>query len=269
MPFDLRTVEDDFLEAIYRISQEEFHEALPLLARVVSFDPANASAYELWVACHLNLGRMERVIELADAGIVRGLPPAPLRVHKASALLALERYDESLETAQAALAEDKNLPNAVALIASAEAGRGNEDEALRIYQDAVRKWPGDEELYSLFLRLASNLRRTAVVREAAREYLRRFEPHPAVLEMLGHACASEGDFRRADRAFRDAARLAPDMAELHVNVVLLALRTGDENAFTSYLDRLARTNPEMVREVLEQARAIAARAGEAGAETES
>jgi len=106
------------------------------------------------------------------------------------------------------------------------------------------------------------------VREAAREYLRRFEPDPAVLEMLGHACAEEGDFRRADRAFRDAARLVPDAVELHVNVVLLALRTGDQKGGTSYVDRLARVNPELAGEVLAQARAIAVRAEEARAENE-
>lgn len=78
----------------------------------------------------------------------------------------------------------------------------------------------------------------------------------------------EGDFRRADRAFRDAARLAPDAAELHVNVALLALKTGDQKGGTSYVDRLARVNPELAREVLEQARAIAARVESPGDEKE-
>src|SRR5258706_5594110 len=124
MAFDLHTVEDDLREAIYLVSQEEYHEALPLLARVVSFDPANAKAHELWVACHLHLGRMERVIELAGAGIEKGFPPAALRVLQASALLVLERYDEAVEAAQTALAEDENLPNGIAILASAEAVRG-------------------------------------------------------------------------------------------------------------------------------------------------
>src|SRR5258705_294448 len=171
MSFDLHTVEDDLLEAIHLVHQEEYLEALPLLARIVSFDPANARAYELWVGCHINLGRMERVIELADAGIAKGLAPATLRLHKAGALVSLERYDEAIEAAQAALRVDENLPGAFALLASAEAGRGNEDEAIRIYQDGVRKFPADAELYYLFLRLATNAGRTAVVREGAREYL--------------------------------------------------------------------------------------------------
>jgi len=58
--------------------------------------------------------------------------------------------------------------------------------------------------------------------------------------------------RRADRAFRDAARLEPDELEHHVNVLLVAALSGKEKDFDVYLERLESYDPELAAEVADQ-----------------
>ncbi|HJQ40958.1 MAG TPA: tetratricopeptide repeat protein [Thermoanaerobaculia bacterium] len=252
MATGIRTSDDDLREALDHIMEDDHHGALPYLARVVAFNPSNDLAYELWVACHTNVGREARAIELADEGLARGLEPVPLHAQKSRALRQLGRFDEAVQAATAAMELDPMSAHAIQARAAIEIDREQFDAAIAIYESAVRRNPDDEQTHFALLELLSDLERYDRVIEPARDYLRKFEKEAEVLEMLGRGYLTTKDFRRADRAFRDAARMEPDEARHHVNVGLVALLQDDTDALDSYLDKLADRNEELSAEVAEE-----------------
>ena len=156
------------------MKRHEYLTALPLLSRIVAFEPEHAYAYLLWVLCHIKLGRHERALELAEAGLAKGLAPADMNVQKAAACRALERYDEAMLAAQAAVEIDPDFAGALAVL----------------------------------IRASADLHRPELVITHAREYLRRFGKDAEVLTHLGEAYIQQGDWRRAERAFGSAAAAA-------------------------------------------------------------
>jgi tetratricopeptide (TPR) repeat protein len=203
---------EELVDRAVRLMKEQDHAAaLPLLSRIVAFEPELAYPYLLWVLCHIKLGRHERALELADAGLAKDLAPADMNVQKAMAYRALERYDEAMLAAQAALDIDPEFADA----------------------------------QHVLIELSADLHRPELVIEHAREYLRRFGKEPEVLALLGHAYADRKDYRRADRAFRDAALLEPELVDHHVNVLMNALTMNDAAGYDRYLDRLEASDPEL------------------------
>jgi Flp pilus assembly protein TadD len=254
MSIGFRTLEEDLLQAVEYIENDNYRDALPLLTRVVSFEPANATAHELWVMCHIHVGRLERAVELCDNGVARGLSPLTLTLEKSTALRLLERYDEAIAAAMIAATIDRTSPRPMRALAVAQLASGDNDAALQTYQTAAMRWPYDAAIRFELLDLAAELERHDLVIDNARAYLRVFEKDPDVLNMLGHAYAASGDFRHADKAFRDAARIDPDEPELHVNVLMVAAVSGNHQSFTSYMDRLAARDPELAALVASRAK---------------
>lgn len=255
----LRTIDDELEDVLDLLDEEDYVGALPILARVTSFAPANQVAWELWTICHLETGRLERVLALVDEGLARGLSSASMHLTKAAALRLLERFDEAIDAAEAARALEPESPEAIHSLAATEVARGGHDVALGLLQRATADWPGDDDIHFSLIQLATQLGRTSLVIESARDYLRYFEKDPEVLAMLGDAYVAEGAYRRADRAFRDAAHIEPDNVDYHVSVLMVALMSGDEAAFGSYLERLASRDPDMARAVAQAAEATIAR----------
>ena len=54
------TTDEEILHAIEHIENDDFQVALPILSRAVAFQPNNALAYQLWIMCHIHLGRLEK-----------------------------------------------------------------------------------------------------------------------------------------------------------------------------------------------------------------
>jgi tetratricopeptide (TPR) repeat protein len=241
----MHMLEEDLRQAVEYIEHENYRDALHLLTRVASFDPANATAYELWVMCHVRVGRLERALELADDGLARGLSPLALTLEKSAALRLLGRYDEAIEAATTAATIDPASPRPVRALAVTQFARGEKDAALRTYRQAAIRWPDDMAIRSELLDLAAEMKRHDLVIDNARVYLRTFEKDPDVLNMLGHAYATTGDFRRADNAFREAAHIDPDESELHVNILMVAAVRGNHREFKAHFDRLCARNPEL------------------------
>lgn len=265
----IRTTEDDLFHAMDHIDEEEYGSALGILARVVSFDPANAFAYELWTMCHVRLGMFERAVQIADAGLSRGLSPVALHVQRSSALLELNRLDEAREGALSAMAADPESSAAVRMLAAVEMACGSHDAALRAYEEFLQRQPEDEPANFALVELASKLERVELVIRYAREYLRRFDKDPEVLSALGQAYVDTNDLRRADRAFRDAAQMEPDEVDHHLNVLMLALYRGNDKEFDSYVDRLHSHDPELAEAVLNEVESLISRTAENDESSES
>ncbi len=249
MSTGIRTSDDDLREALDHVADGDFHAALPYLARAVAFDPSNEAAYELWVACHTNIGREARAIELADEGLARGIAPVDLQIQKSRALRLLGRFDEAIQAATAAMKLDPLSAHAVDALAAIEIEREQFDAAIEIYEGALRRNPDDEQTHFTLLELLGTLERYDRGIEVARDYLRKFEKDPMVLEMLGRAYLATKDYRRADRAFRDAARMEPDEVRHHVNVGIVALAQDNPDALDRYLDKLAERDEELSAQV--------------------
>ena len=64
MLHNVQSTLNDIAKAMRLVDDEDYEEALPLLARVVAFGPPSVSApaYHLWALCHVRLGRMERAL---------------------------------------------------------------------------------------------------------------------------------------------------------------------------------------------------------------
>jgi tetratricopeptide (TPR) repeat protein len=258
----LRTTGDDFREAVDCIANGRLEDALPLLARVVAFDSSHHEAYELWVGLHIDLDRHGRAIELADEGLARGIAPIGLHVEKSRALVFLGRHDEAERVAEAALALDPISTEAVLALADVAIARRDRDAAIRIYQDALRRNPDDDVLHLDLLRLLKDLDQHQVVIDTARDFLRRFGKTAEVLDILGQAHVDTKEYRRADRAFRDAADLNPDDVDLHVNVLMLARFTNNDSAYDRYLDQLGDFDEDLADRVAEEVELLMERIAE-------
>lgn len=243
----LRSSADDFRDARELVANQRYAEALPLLAKVVAFDPSNHPAYVLWINCHSHLERHARALELADEGLSRGIAPAELSLAKSEALTQLGRYEEAAAAAEAALAIDPSSNGAVFTLADIELARADTKAAIRIYQDALRREPQNEDVHYALLELLVESQQPLV--DAARDFLRKFGRDADVLAMLGHAYVASREYRRADRAFRDAAEVEPDEVEHHVNVLMLARITENEAAYDRYLEQLADFDEKLADEV--------------------
>ena len=180
MSSGFQSTEELVAEALSLMKAKNYTAALPLLARIVAFEPEHAYPYLLWVLCHTKLGRCQRALELAEAGLAKGLAPADMNLQKALAYRALERYDEAIVAVQAALEAD----------------------------------PAFADAWLALVQLDADVRQPELVIEHASEYLRRFGKEPEILTHLGHAYADMKDYRSADRAFRDAAALDADLIDL-------------------------------------------------------
>ena len=249
---DLKTILADIRDAVRRIDDEDHEGALPILAKVVAFGPEEVSvpAYRLWALTHLRLGRMERALQIAEEGLARGILPDELQGIRAEALSALGRFDEAAAAAQAACELDPASSELLALRADIEIDRGRLDSALELLLEGRRRHPGDAGIHAALVEVAEKLKRHPLVIEAARDFLRKFEKDAHVLAALGRAYMETRDYRRADRAFRDAAQLDPGNVGHHMNVLFVAVLTKNEAAYAAYLDRLGQRDPELPERVV-------------------
>lgn len=264
---NLQTILRDIDDARRRIDDEDYEGALPILARVVAFAPEQVSvpAYHLWAICHVRLGRMERALRIADEGLARGILPVELQMIRAEALCALERFDEAAAAAEAAYELDPASPETLALRAGIEMDRGRFDAALELLLEGRRRHSGEAGIHAALIEVAQELKRHALVIEAARDFLRKFGKDAEVLAALGQAYVETREYARADRAFRDAAQIDPGNVRHHMSVLLIAVLTENDAAYAGYLDRLGRRDPELAEQAARLLKDVMARV--AGEET--
>jgi tetratricopeptide (TPR) repeat protein len=247
----IRTAAEEFVIALDHIEEREYGLALPILSRLVAFEPDNHGIYEAWIEAHLGLGRYARVIEIADAGIAAGRPRAPLEFWKAFAYAEQEDVARAEAAARAAIAAEPAYAAAIAFLGALLVRQNRHAEALELCQRAAAEHPDDESLALQAVGVAEEMELHQLVIDSAHAYLKRFGKQADVLASLANAYVELKDYRKADRAFRDAAALEPDVADHHFNVVMAAIMAGNEAAADAYLDRLARRDADLADEVAE------------------
>jgi len=245
----IRTAADEFATALEHMSAGEHALALPILGRLVAFEPHNDEIYAAWIDAHLALGRHQKAIEIAEAGIAAGHPRAPLELWKALAYAAQEDMERAEAAARAAIAAEPSFAAATDFLAGLLVRQNRHAEALEICQRAAAENPDDEELALQTIDVAREMSLHQLVVDSARAYLKRFGRHVGVLSSLGSAYTDLKEYRKADRAFRDAAALEPDEADHHFNIVMLAIMGGNEAAADAYLDKLASRDEDLAASV--------------------
>jgi tetratricopeptide (TPR) repeat protein len=235
----IQTVDEEFLHAIDHIGAGEYALAFPILARLVAFQPRDQRIFEAWIEAHIGLERYAKAVEIADAGLAEGRPAGALQFFKALVYATQDDLERAEAAARAAIAAEPPYGAAVVLLSSILAKQDRFAEALDLCQRAAVRNPDDEELAFHVVSLAQEMGLHQLVVDSARAYLKRFGRQADVLSLLGSAYADLKEYRKADRAFRDAAALEPDEADHHFNIVMLAIQAGNEAVADSYLDKLA------------------------------
>lgn len=219
--------------------------ALPILGRLAAFDPDNDEIREAWISAHVDLRRYQKVLEIADAAIARGRERPRFEFWRAVAYDGLKDPERAEACARAALAAEPSYSAAIVLLSLLLANKNRHAEALELCQRTAAEYPENYEVAEQAIALALEMELHGVVVDSARAYLRRFGRNAAVLKHLGSAYLELKEFRKADRAFRDAATLEPHVAEHHCNVMLLAILTGDMAGAEAYLGRLAARDEQL------------------------
>jgi tetratricopeptide (TPR) repeat protein len=241
----IRTADDEYDEARGLMESGQPALALPILARLVAFEPRNDEILEAWISAHLDLERYQKVIEIADAAIAAGRDRARLEFWKAVAYDKQNQPESAEACARTAVAIEPGYSAANILLTLLLEKQDRNEEALDICRRAAAANPDDDDLALRVIEIANALHRPELVADSARSYLKRFGRNAAVLSHLGNACLDLKEFRKAERAFRDAAALEPDVAGHHFSIVMLSLLRGDEAGADAYLDKLASRDEEL------------------------
>jgi len=241
----IRTIDDELHEARHLIADGQPALALPILSRLAAFKPDDQEIFEAWISAYLELGRYQKVIEIVDAAIARGGRRAMLEFWKSVAYEYQNEPERAEACARAALDAEPAYAAAIELLSVLLEKQDRHAEALELCRRACAEDDENAELAERTIELGSRMKLHDFVVDSARAYLKRFGKSAAVLALLGNAYMDRQEYRKADRAFRDAAALEPHVADHHFNVVMLAFSTGNEAGAEAYLDKLAQRDEEM------------------------
>ncbi len=239
-----RTSDSEFADALALIRGGQSADAIPILTRMVSFDPDDHEAFELLINAHMDVKQYERALQLATEGIAAGRPEAPLLVWKSLACADLGRVDEAELTARQALEADPSLETAAFTLANLLVRQERPADALAVCREFLARNP-DELIAREAVTLASDLDEFDLVIELAHGFLQRHGRDAEVFHRLGLAYIDTHDFRKGERAFRDAVALEPDDVEYNACVVLALVLQGNERKADRYVERLSARDPDL------------------------
>jgi len=184
---------------------------------------------------------LQEVDNLSKAGTVT---PGVLGV-AALACTALERYDEAVKAATAALEQQPNWAWLYHGLAAAEAAQQHLDRAVAAQGRAVRLMPGEP---SYAAALAQYLRRSGQVHQAlaiAHQALIASPSDGGLLNEYGLAMLESGDAESALAQFRLAQSADPAEPAGYINEGVLRMRTRDRGEARRCFGRALRRRPAM------------------------
>jgi tetratricopeptide (TPR) repeat protein len=254
----METRESSYRRIMELLSTGREAQAFPELARFCAFYPDDADALELWVGMRASRNHHQAVIDITRDAVARGVPPSRFQRWVAMAHYSLGEREPAEAIARAVIADPhaERTSEMVVLLSRILQDDGRFEEALDTLRDGYERTRSAEVLFER-LQLAMKLPRPDIVIEDSRRFLKEYGRAAAVFEMLGHAHASRGDLREAERAFRDAAAEEPGVARHHANVVLAMMSDGRAPAADAYLMRLAETDVHLAESAIAIMRDVA------------
>ncbi|MBI4486938.1 MAG: tetratricopeptide repeat protein, partial [Acidobacteria bacterium] len=231
---DRATDADWIVRGNMELRGEAYVSAYDAFQRAVAINPRNAQALEGLTRA---AGRTEKLDEVraslqalarADASNV------PVRIALSRVLASTGDFQTAAIPAEEALRIAPDDPRAAEQLASVFADAGDGERLLPLAEALVARYPAraDARYYK-----ASALFLTGRVQEAvaeARQLVADHPDHARGFNLLGAACATDGQRDCAKSAFEASIRLNPEDAPTYVNLGLLLLQSGDSVQAADY-----------------------------------
>jgi tetratricopeptide (TPR) repeat protein len=226
-----------------------------LVARRKKRAPADAirivddELLETWIDAEMEAAEFGLVVKAVNERLPETGSRASLLVWKALAHAGLGQLGDAELAARTALKEDPKLETAVIALAAILQRGGRIDEALDECDAFLAKRPRCEEVLRHKIDIARASELYDVVVRTSRLYITKFGRSGSVLGALANAYTEFGEFAKADRAYRQAAKLEPNVGDHHFGIVMLAYLRQDDDAAVTYLARLANRNRILAKRV--------------------
>ena len=202
-------------------------EAEQVYRQVLAAVPGHPDSLHMLGLVALQCGQPEAALGCFDQAIAGKPSQAIFHVNRASALLALRRFDAALEACREAVRLKRNCAEAFQVMGHVLSDLGRPEEAVAAYRDALRHKPDLPDLYNnigLALRQAGRLDEALV---ALRQATARAPRDAQALSNLAGVMKELARPKDAETGYRQALRLAPDDALLHFNLAVVLLLAGN------------------------------------------
>jgi tetratricopeptide (TPR) repeat protein len=239
----------------YHFNRRDIEFAIQLFSQAVALDPAYVLAHaglaDCWSYLYLYAQRTETAREHADAASLRAveLDPASAQAQTSRGIaLALYRRDEEAEKAfEAAMRLDPNLFEAYYFYARHSFARGELDQALRLYEQAMLVRPEDYQTPLLVGQIYDDLGRPQEARTSRERGVRIAEEHlklnpddARAVYMAANGLAALGERERGREWAGRALAMKPDEPMVLYNVGCIYSLLGLVEDAIDCLERAAR-----------------------------
>lgn len=183
-------------------------------------------------------GSLDEAVEFYSR-VTSGDNAAPAQIRMAMILYRLGRAEEAVDgLAGFALANPGQAPELAPARGELLARLGRPDEALKIYERLLQRYPGDEDLLYARAFMLERMDRVDEALEQMRALLKRNPDDPTALNALGYTLADRtDDYREAHRLIERAYELAPDNPAIIDSMGWVSFRMGRLEAALEHLRR--------------------------------
>jgi tetratricopeptide (TPR) repeat protein len=201
-------------------------EAEQIYRQIIAANPGHADSLHMLGVMASQCGQHEAAVACIDRAVAVRPSAAIFHVNRASALLALRRFDAAEQACRTALRYRRNCAEAYQVLGHVLSDLKQPEAAVEAYREALHHKPDLPDLHNnlgLALRQADRLDEAV---EAARVGIRQ-SPNDA--QAIGNLAGMLKELARpaeAEASYREALRLQPDNATLHVNLAVVLLLAG-------------------------------------------
>jgi tetratricopeptide (TPR) repeat protein len=222
-----------------RLAQGRTAEAEQRLRQELARSKDNVAAHNLLGEVLLLTKKSDAAVaELSEAQRLNPRLATPYR-NLAVAYMSKGRRDEAAAVLRKGIAATDHDPELVFALASYEGNQGKADQAIALYEEALKARPREPMfMNNLAMMLASHRRNKADIDRAVELGERlKDKNNPAYLDTLGWAYYRRGDMAAAASALEAASRQAPDSALLSYHLGMVYYQKGDHAAARRYLEK--------------------------------
>jgi protein O-GlcNAc transferase len=196
--------------------------------------PDYADALNLLGAGLINLGQLDKAVEVLQPATAIKPPSASAHFNLGMALEKLGRTEEAIKQYEAAVAIKNDYPQASSALGKLLLSMGKPAEAEQPLLQALRQNPDLPDAHYALARTLQALKKTSAAKVEFDEAADLIQLQPDGIQAMNMsneslAQASQGDFGGATQSLRHAIALKPDYGVPHYNLGLILADSGDMN----------------------------------------